>query len=81
MESFTSIISFKLISLNESPLPHTPSDDSSNIQLYLPEEKMVIKMYIYSVPGIIMLRAFCHLILILRAMRYILLPPFYKCGS
>lgn len=65
MENFTSIISFKLILLNESPLPHTPSDDSSDIQMYLLEEKMIIKMYIYSVPGIIMQRALCHLILIL----------------
>ena len=66
MESFTSLISFKLISFNESPLPHTPSDASSDILMYLLEEKMLIKVYIYSVPGIIMLRALCPLIFMLK---------------
>ena len=36
------------------------------IQMCLLEEKMLKKVYIYSVPGIIMLRALCHLIFMLK---------------
>ena len=74
MESFISLISFKLPSFNESPLPHTPSDASSDIQIYLLEEKMLIKVYIY----IYYAKGFMSLNLHAKAMRYILLPSFCK---